>query len=89
MLALVFYALSALSMFLGATLAVVAVAQVASRLQWPDDYDDGFVWGHMIVSAGPGLWLVLGGLLLLALGHILQRLDQIAANTAYHPGDEP
>jgi hypothetical protein len=82
MLAFLFFGLSALGLFFGAALTAVALVQTASRLRWPEDFLSGFTLGHLVAMAAPGLWLLLASLLLLALGHILLRLDQIAANTA-------
>jgi hypothetical protein len=88
MLGLLFYALSCMGLFLGAAITAVALVQTASRLRWPEDFMSGFTIGHMINMAGPGLWLMLGSLLLMAVGQGLRRLDQIAANTA-HLAEDP
>jgi hypothetical protein len=84
-MALLFYALGVLGLGLGSMLTGVSVVATIQAVRW-SNASVGYGLAEILLRAAPGLWLILGSLLILALGRVLARLDEIARNTA--PDDQ-
>lgn len=80
-MALLFYALGVIGLGLGALFGGISVVATIQAVRW-SNATIGYGLAEILMRAAPALWLLLGGLLLLAVGRVIARLDEIARNTA-------
>ena len=72
---------------IGGLMTGISMASTLMAIRWTEA-NIGYGAGELLIRAAPGLGLLLASLLILALGRILARLDQIALNTAIRDIEE-
>lgn len=81
-MAAIFYVLGLVSIVLGGGWVAYAIITPPAQT----GYDPSVVQLGRLLALSPGVGLIAGGLLLLAIGGVLSRLDRIAENTSKGAG---
>ncbi|WP_072338553.1 hypothetical protein [Devosia enhydra] len=86
-MAMLFYVLGWIGTGLGVLMTGISMVSTIMAIRWSES-NLGYGFAELLIRAAPALWLILGGLFVLAIGRILARLDEIALNTAVRTLDD-